>query len=604
MSEAASGSGLRVSLLGRFQVALGACVLIEGAWPRHKAQALVKLLALQPGRSLHREQVFEALWPDLTREAAGAQLRQNLHHLRTALKDGGVEAPLVTTQGNLVSLSEETSIDVEDFRRAAQATHSDNDIGVFEHALALYAAGLLQEDLYEEWTQRPREELAGLRSQLLLALGNLQIERGQLDAAAAPLEQLVAVDRANEEAHRALMRAYALSGNRDRALRQYQECRKALQRELEVAPSAETEALCLEIVAGRMGPNGAPALAATPSPAVAAGGGPSSRRWASGRVRLVGAALALGIIGGAVAGGLALGGAFDSGSSGGSALGFTTGRFHVVMEGLARLAGGDCVSTDLVYSVEMSGQMSGTLTGEVKSLGTTTFAVQGACALGVGEGNLTFSDRQGNKVFVKNAGFVTLTAPANASSSAELDVPKNPFIVVGGTGSHEGLVGRGLCLFANASEAISPDVVAVSGQGDCSVELRRASSPAEPVIAEAGASSLKLATMSSNSDAPKRILLIVMYLNDSDKTRTGLTLGLPEPFGARVAVASGDEELVPADERVWSLPDLPPGEVGRFYFSIQLLSASSPTIALQPEVRGASFDRPARTTPVTVEVVR
>ena len=53
-------------------------------------RALVKLLALRPGRRLPREQVIDLLWPDLLLEQAAPRLHKAAHYARTAL---GVPGP-------------------------------------------------------------------------------------------------------------------------------------------------------------------------------------------------------------------------------------------------------------------------------------------------------------------------------------------------------------------------------------------------------------------------------------------------------------------------------------------------------------------------------
>lgn len=52
------------------------------------------------------------------------------------------------------------------------------------------------------------------------------------------LRRLVVNDPAHEEARVGLMRLYALSGQRHQALRQYQQLREALRRELDAEPDA------------------------------------------------------------------------------------------------------------------------------------------------------------------------------------------------------------------------------------------------------------------------------------------------------------------------------------------------------------------------------
>ena len=56
---------IEIRLLGMFEVRRGGKPVPASAWSRRHAAALVTLLALSPGRRLHREQVFDALWPDL-----------------------------------------------------------------------------------------------------------------------------------------------------------------------------------------------------------------------------------------------------------------------------------------------------------------------------------------------------------------------------------------------------------------------------------------------------------------------------------------------------------------------------------------------------------
>src|SRR3990172_4693030 len=238
------GVGLCVYLLGRFEVRAGDRLIIDQSWPRRKAKALLKLLALNRGRWLHREQILETLWPDLEPAAADHNLRQNLHYLRQAFLAHGIALPVVTAARSTFALSEEARIDVEAFRDCAQtARRARTDPDLYERALAIYHGDLAPEDIYEDWTQPCREELKALRRQLLLELAQLHRLRGRSEAAAERLEELVRFDPLDEEGHQTLMRVYAESGNRQRAIRQYERCRDVLQVELGVVPSEQTEAL-------------------------------------------------------------------------------------------------------------------------------------------------------------------------------------------------------------------------------------------------------------------------------------------------------------------------------------------------------------------------
>ncbi|HEX7170563.1 MAG TPA: hypothetical protein VF206_06990, partial [Rubrobacter sp.] len=80
---------VRIWLLGGFRLSVGGRTIEEDAWRLRKAASLVKLLALAPGRRLHRERAMDLLWPDLGTKAASNNLRGAVHVARRALSPGG-----------------------------------------------------------------------------------------------------------------------------------------------------------------------------------------------------------------------------------------------------------------------------------------------------------------------------------------------------------------------------------------------------------------------------------------------------------------------------------------------------------------------------------
>lgn len=245
-------AGLRIYLLGRFEVVSGERAIIDQSWPRRKAKTLFKLLALNAGQWLHRDQVLDAVWPDMDPAAADHNFRQNLHYLRRAFAAHGLALPVVSAARSMLSLPEDAWVDANAFRAEAErARATGTSAEQYESALALYSGDLLPEDIYEEWTESQREDLKALRRRLLFDLGRLHQLQGRSEAAARRLEELVRVDPLDEEAHRALMRLYGESGNRQRAARLYERCRELLKAQLDLEPSEETQALHRELISGR-----------------------------------------------------------------------------------------------------------------------------------------------------------------------------------------------------------------------------------------------------------------------------------------------------------------------------------------------------------------
>ena len=248
-------TGLRIELLGGFRVSVGGQPVPDDVWHRRKPAALLKLLALAPGHRLHREQVMDALWPELDPAAAGANLRKAIHHARSALEDivSGAGA-LIRSDGDLLTLAAAgLSLDVELFRSSLAAARRARDVDEYWRALELYQGELLPEDRYDDWAGAPRREL---HVEFLAGLGELAglLEAGgELDAATEVMRRLVAAEPTREESHAGLIRLYALTGRRGDALGQYEQLVRLLDEELGTEPGPDTQRLYEEIRARRAG---------------------------------------------------------------------------------------------------------------------------------------------------------------------------------------------------------------------------------------------------------------------------------------------------------------------------------------------------------------
>ena len=234
---------IRIGLFGGFRVEVDGRSIPEEAWRQRKPAALVKLLALAPRHRLHREQVMDALWPELAPAPAAANLRKALHHARR-LAESSTGEPLIESTGELVALpSEGLRVDVDEFRSAAHRARRSGDVGAYAEAIELHREGLLPDDRYEEWAIAPRDELRFEYLALLEEQAALLESRGDVAGATLAVGLLIAGDPMLEEAHVRLMRLYALAGRRADAMRQYEHLRNALGRE----PGPEAQRLHEEV---------------------------------------------------------------------------------------------------------------------------------------------------------------------------------------------------------------------------------------------------------------------------------------------------------------------------------------------------------------------
>lgn len=209
---------LDVRLLGAFTVSVDGAEVPATAWPQRRAADLVKLLALTPSHRVARDRVLDALWPHLTPQAAAAALHKAAHYARRTL--GWPEA--LTLSGGVVALAPDARIttDVERFEAGDDAA---------------YAGDLLPDDLYESWAEDDRDRLRALALQRLRAAGRW--------------DDVLALDPADEEAHRGRIRAAAQAGDRAAVVRSYTHLRTELAR-LGTQPSPVTERLFRDVSRG------------------------------------------------------------------------------------------------------------------------------------------------------------------------------------------------------------------------------------------------------------------------------------------------------------------------------------------------------------------
>ncbi len=221
-------------MLGRFAVAIDGLDVAGDRWASLRAAQLVQLLCLQPHRRLTRDEVMDALWPQLEPDAGAANLRKAAHHARLAL---GRHDAIVLQAGEVLLWPERPmTVDALLFEQRADAALKQRDPAECADVAATYTGDLLPGARFEPWAEAARERLRERQLQLLRACGQW--------------ERLAQIDPEDEAAHRALMQRELSAGNRSAALRWYAKLREALQQGMGVSPDAQTQALYERCIAG------------------------------------------------------------------------------------------------------------------------------------------------------------------------------------------------------------------------------------------------------------------------------------------------------------------------------------------------------------------
>ena len=246
---------LSFTLFGGFALRRGGREVAEEEWERRVAARLVRFLIVHRDAAVPEDLLFEAFWPDRTPETARRSLQVAVSAARAVLDPPGASRSLIQAQERSYRLALRPAdvVDTDLFERAARAALEERGAeraGVLRSAVALWGGDPLPEERYEGWCAAWREHLIDLHRELLAAVASASFTAGDPFGAAAAGRRLVELDPLNEAAHRTLMVAFARSGRRGHALRQFLDCRRALVDELGVEPAERTAELQRAILVG------------------------------------------------------------------------------------------------------------------------------------------------------------------------------------------------------------------------------------------------------------------------------------------------------------------------------------------------------------------
>ena len=233
--------------LGQFRFYDGDRAIRE--WPNRKSKSVLKFLLLHGEQPVRKDVLMEAFWPDHEPSAARNNLNVAIYTLRQALRGAAAERSTILFHDESYTLHPDLGVwlDVDEFRhrtaagrRAMRRGHLEEAVREYETAVELYQGDLLEEDIYEAWTEQPRRALRETTVDALNFLSGYYYEAGRDAACVGYCRKLLLMEPADEAIHRRLMHAYARQNQRYLAIRQYQQCVEALREQLDVEPDAET----------------------------------------------------------------------------------------------------------------------------------------------------------------------------------------------------------------------------------------------------------------------------------------------------------------------------------------------------------------------------
>jgi DNA-binding SARP family transcriptional activator len=239
VEAAPSPPPVRLRVLGQFHIEVDGRPVDLGA-VKPRARAALRLLALHAPRSLHREVLCEALWPEADLDSATRNLQVAVSSLRQSLEPGVARGAhtLLVRNGDAyrLALPDGSDADLVAFAtavttgRAAQAAGDRKAAtDAFQWAMSLYGGDVLPEDGPAEWVVGPRDRARIDAADVAARLAGLALEDGDAEAACAAAERGLRVDRYRDDLWRRLVDAHRARGDQASAARAEREYAQVLE---------------------------------------------------------------------------------------------------------------------------------------------------------------------------------------------------------------------------------------------------------------------------------------------------------------------------------------------------------------------------------------
>lgn len=253
-------TALQVKALGGFRVWRKGEEIPENSWGREKAIHLFQFLITIRKRHMHKEQIIDQLWPELSLDHGNRDFKVALNSILKTIEPerAARQKSRFIHRFNLAyGLNiEDIQIDCDEFdayiEAGNQVLKDDPTQALIDYrsALRLYSGEYLPERCYEDWTSAERERLSTLALSSMTTLAELELSKNPRESLRLT-QRVITWEPLWEEAYRVQMRAHQAIGNRPMALRTYQQLAEVLLKELGIEPLPESQRLSDEIRVGR-----------------------------------------------------------------------------------------------------------------------------------------------------------------------------------------------------------------------------------------------------------------------------------------------------------------------------------------------------------------
>jgi two-component SAPR family response regulator len=252
--EAGAVADLGLRCFGAFEILCNGHPVPLATFPRRKAVDLLKILVLQRGVPMHRDQLIELLWPGVTPQVGMNRLHGVLNVLRSQLEPGrrpGASSYVVSRDDRYhFNTAARLSVDLYDFldlvadaRRARRRGDPELAVGRLEEAVGLYRGTLFADADDNELVDLHRVRLRHAYLDAVRTVAGWKLRHDAHAEGIQVLQTALALEPDAVDLQEMLIAELLAAGRLSEARQQYESCRVALRRYLDMDLSPRTRML-------------------------------------------------------------------------------------------------------------------------------------------------------------------------------------------------------------------------------------------------------------------------------------------------------------------------------------------------------------------------
>lgn len=242
------GAIVHIRVLGTLEIHSWRTRIPSPSIRRHHVRGLLGLVS-GASTELHRDQLIDALWPDLTYQSAINRLHHTLHLSRKMLSEVSWDHDWIGSSEQRIHLDSAVTTDAHQLSAVAENPGQFPDAVLFR-VVAAYQGDWVPGTSLGPLGDQIRADLRGKMQVVLTALCERAVAYGDAPVRRRLLEQLLAFDPSNERAYRELMRLDLELGRNQSVLKTWDKACRELPERLGLRPSAETRELAAQAQTG------------------------------------------------------------------------------------------------------------------------------------------------------------------------------------------------------------------------------------------------------------------------------------------------------------------------------------------------------------------